>query len=109
MLEEKMPLEEPDGDTTIEPHTMLIMHGDSTATLQVCRTGRNPTMGTLGRAQGVSMRAMHDSLQGEMILHWDILFMITWLQISMAKLTQSAEEQSGSEFAAMLGLSHLAK
>ena len=38
------------------------MHDDNTAMIQVCRTGRNPTMRTLGRVHGISINTMHEAL-----------------------------------------------
>ena len=37
------------------------MHDDNTAMIAVFKTGRNPTMRTLGRTHGVSIRAMHEA------------------------------------------------
>jgi len=41
------------------PHP-LIFHGDNEAMIQVCRSGRNPTMRHLGRTHGISITWLHD-------------------------------------------------
>ena len=48
-----------------EPHEVLYMHDDNAAAISVIRTGRNPTMRTLGRVHGVSISAMHERLYGD--------------------------------------------
>ena len=45
-----------------ETKAMLYMHDDNPAMIQVCRTGRNPTMRTLGRVHGISIAAMHEAM-----------------------------------------------
>ena len=40
---------------------MLIMHDDNSAMIQVFKTGRNPTMRTLGRVHGISICPMHET------------------------------------------------
>ena len=39
-----------------------IVHEDNTATIQVVRTGRNPTMRYIGRTHGISIQFLHENL-----------------------------------------------
>jgi len=41
---------------------VLQFHGDNSAMIQVCRSGRNPTMRHLGRTHGISIRWLHDEI-----------------------------------------------
>ena len=59
--EEAFKLQKENGETYDDPKAKLYMHDDNTAMIQVCRTGRNPTMRTLGRVHGISTNAMHDA------------------------------------------------
>ena len=43
----------------------LIMHDDNEAMIQVCRTGRNPTMRHLGRTHGISIAYLHQEAKKE--------------------------------------------
>jgi len=38
----------------------LVFHGDNAAMIQVCKSGRNPTMRHLGRTHGISITWLHD-------------------------------------------------
>jgi hypothetical protein len=51
--------EKPDNVNQDEKQTSLIMHDDNEAMIQVCRTGRNPTMRHLGRTHGISISYLH--------------------------------------------------
>ena len=44
---------------------VLHFHGDNETMLQVCRTGRNPTMRHLGRTHGISIQWLHDETTKE--------------------------------------------
>ena len=41
------------------------MHDDNTAMIQVCRSGRNNQMKSMGRTFGVSIRSLHEATQRE--------------------------------------------
>ena len=57
------------GEISFDPKAKIYMHDDNTAMIQVCRTGRNPTMRTLGRVHGISVSAMHDAtFRGDFVL-----------------------------------------
>ena len=49
------------GDLEIEPDAKLIMHDDSTAMIQVCRSAKNGQMGSIGRTLGVPIRPLHEA------------------------------------------------
>ena len=52
----RSPVQDADHDTIdVGTGGPLHMHGDNEAILQVCRTGRNPTMRHLGRTHGISI------------------------------------------------------
>ena len=48
------------GSEQRELKAKLIMHDDNSAMIQVFRSGKNPTMRTLGRVFGVSLSSMHE-------------------------------------------------
>ena len=47
-------------DTLLEKPTVCVFHEDNSAMIQVCRTGRNPTMRHLGRTHRVDVHWLHE-------------------------------------------------
>jgi hypothetical protein len=47
-------------DVLLQRDAVLVVHDDNSAMIQVCRTGRNPTMRHLGRTHRVNVHWLHE-------------------------------------------------
>ena len=56
------------------PSDVLCIHGDNEVMIQVCRSGRNPTMRHMGRTHGISCTWLHDETSKPTI---DLRYIVT--------------------------------
>ena len=58
-------------DVLLEKQVQCIFHEDNSAMIQVCRTGRNPTMRHLGRTHRVDVHWLHERFQDPAFLLYE--------------------------------------